>query len=79
MRVSDETKLYIIRKKLLEAERSIYEANKIIASLGEFDRDPIMGMDCDSVDNNFNISNVTKLYPGQLRNPEMEDNDECET
>jgi len=39
MHVSDEAKLFAVRERLLQAERTIYEANKILANVGEPSRD----------------------------------------
>ena len=72
MNISDEAKLFAVRARLLEAERKIYEANKIIANIN-----------ASSISNNTNLSStalptehmrqtvdgeplVNGLYPGQL-------------
>ena len=67
MTLSDEAKLFAVRKKLLEAERTIYEANKIIANIGEV-RDPETWACSTSpvVHNNSYSDTIDGLYPGQL-------------
>ena len=68
MTISDEAKLFVVRQKLLEAERTIYEANKIIAFIGGEPDERILN--CDSLD--FGNDSCTLpidengLYPGQL-------------
>jgi len=67
MKVSDEAKLFAVRQRLLEAERKIYEANKILANIGEgfeIKLDPIPSDVSDY--NSADPDPVTGLYPGQL-------------
>jgi hypothetical protein len=66
MHVSDEAKLFAVRSRLLEAERKIYEANRIMAHFGESENENFSV----PVGNHSVLSDtadsVTGLYPGQL-------------
>jgi hypothetical protein len=80
MNVSDESKILIIRQKLLEAERRLHEANKIIANLGVYDGDTIVDMAISLPDCDIGPDPVTRLYPGQRPNIEhLADIEECDT
>ena len=64
MHLSDEAKLFAVRAKLLEAERKIYEANKIMAYINV--------CSCPETEqNSVNYKTENGLYPGQL--PEQKD------
>jgi hypothetical protein len=65
MNLSDEAKLFAVRAKLLEAERTIYEANKIIANIGKGSPPETMEM-TEMTTSAENEPGADGLYPGQL-------------
>jgi len=73
MHVSDEAKLFAVRERLLQAERTIYEANKILANIGgPSELTAVEGSaDMYKHDNHKLIDDVTGLYPGQLPDQTM--------
>jgi len=72
MTLSDEAKLFAVRQKLLAAERTLYEANKIIAYIGDQPAPVTFELGHNTVDNSMDSSDsydvVTGLYPGQIPN-----------
>lgn len=74
MNVSDEAKLFVVRQKLLEAERTIYEANKIIAFIGgeqnvsHSDSNRVGFLNGGTLDTDVGVDG---LYPGQLPDTQM--------
>jgi hypothetical protein len=82
MQVSTEAKLFAVRQKLLQAERNIYECNKILAFVGDGSDTNLEAISCNvSGSSDDPCDPVTGLYPGQQADPDtliqQEDDAEC--
>jgi hypothetical protein len=79
MRVTDEAMLIAVRKKLVESEKRLYEANQILAYLFERECSEPETDDTDTICDSFDDPDpVTGLYAGQKPNiEEVEEDEEC--